>query len=97
MNHVVDDRGQVVIAAGAPGSVARVQCEHPALIARLNALRWGSMDYHAHAIDEAVQLIRDAGVRDEVLTATLLEASDYAAETDGSAMRIMLALTKKIT
>ena len=35
MNHVRNDRGQLVTAVGAPGSEERLRCEYPALIERL--------------------------------------------------------------
>lgn len=34
-NHILNDRNQTVLAVGAPGSVERAKCEHPALIERL--------------------------------------------------------------
>lgn len=35
MNHIYNDKNELVIAVGAPGSVERARCEWPALIARL--------------------------------------------------------------
>ena len=35
MNHTTNDRGETVIAVGAPGSVARIRVEHPVLLERI--------------------------------------------------------------
>jgi hypothetical protein len=39
MNYVINDRGETVIASGAPGSLARARCERPALIEEMGAMR----------------------------------------------------------
>ncbi len=39
MNYLHNDRGQRVIAEGAPGSQARVRCEYPQLISELTEMR----------------------------------------------------------
>lgn len=42
MNSVTNDRGETVIAVGAPGSYARVVCERPKLIADIAQLIFDS-------------------------------------------------------
>jgi hypothetical protein len=44
MNHVLNDRGETVIAVGAPGSVERARCEYPHLIEDLDVLRPQELD-----------------------------------------------------
>ena len=34
-DHILNDRNELVLAVGAPGSIERAKCEHPALIERL--------------------------------------------------------------
>ncbi len=34
-NHIVNDRGETVLAVGAPGSIERLKVEHPKLISEL--------------------------------------------------------------
>ena len=84
MNHVTDDYGRTVIAVGAPGSVERVKVERPKLIDRLNSLYFQEYDSPGRSVDCAVEMIRDAGIRHELETASVLKASHYGAERPGS-------------
>lgn len=42
MNKILNDRGQLVLAVGAPGSIERAKIEYPALIDTLNTFYWAS-------------------------------------------------------
>jgi len=72
VNSVKNDRGEYVIAIGAPGSIARVKVEYPKLIDRINSL-WNQQAGQ----DEAIEAIRDAGIKDRMTTTHLMEASHY--------------------
>lgn len=79
MNKTRNDKGESVIAIGAPGSLERVKVEHPALIERLNALCNGEAK-----VDEAINAIWQAGIRSEIETANLLLASHYGEQPDAT-------------
>ena len=79
MNYLHNDRGQRVIAEGAPGSQARVRCEYPALIAELQERRANGKTAAA-----AMVAIRKAGVRGMAeYESLLLEAGYTPAEAAG--------------
>lgn len=84
VNHVVNDKGETVIAIGAPGSVARAKVQWPALIENLNRLYASAYESHGRAVDEAIEMIRAAGVKGRMETDSILMASDYSNETPGS-------------
>lgn len=41
MNYIKNDKGEMVIAVGAPGSLARLRCQYPKLRERVNVLWMG--------------------------------------------------------
>lgn len=92
MNHSTNDKGECVISVGAPGSLARVQCEYPALIERLNALFSDSVDCYGRAVDRAIEMIRQAGIRSEMETNNLLSASHYGNEKPGSVAALVVSV-----
>jgi len=92
VNHVVNDKGEMVIAIGAPGSIERAKVQWPALIERLNRLYASAYESYGKAVDEAYQMIRDAGVKGRMETDSILLASDYRNESEGS----VLSLTRGI-
>lgn len=77
MNHITNDRGETVIAVGAPASVARVQVERPRLIERLNSIFFQECDSPARALDEAIEAIRAEGIKSPLETSSLLKASHF--------------------
>ena len=92
MNHAVDDYGRTVISVGAPGSIERVKVERPKLIDRLNSLYYQAYESHGKAVDEAVEMIRAAGIRSELETASVLLASNYGEEMQGSVTALVCSL-----
>lgn len=72
MNYLHNDRGQRVIAVGAPGSRERVKCEYPQLIEELQALR-----LRGKSAEAALRHIRKAGVRGMVEYESLLLEAGY--------------------
>lgn len=92
MNYTENDNGQSVMAVGAPGSLARVKVEHPALIERLNALYHDSCDSYGRGVDRAIEMIRATGIRSEMETNNLLAASNYAEEKAGSVTSMVVAI-----
>lgn len=67
-----NDRGQMVIAEGAPGSQARVCCEWPQLIADLSELQRGGK-----RVTSALRAIRKAGARGLLEVKWLLLEAGY--------------------
>jgi hypothetical protein len=92
MNHTTDDYGRTVISVGAPGSIERMKVERPKLIDRLNSLYFEAYNSPGRAVDCAVELIRNAGIRSELETASLLKASCYGEEPRGSVTDIVCSL-----
>ena len=92
MNTITNDHGQSVLAVGAPGSIERVKVEYPKLIARLNTLYHEACDSPGRAVDEAVQMIRDAGITSYLETNSLLAASDYSLERSGSVTALVMGV-----
>lgn len=81
MNCLFNDRGQRVIAVGAPGSRERVKCEWPALLDELQALR-----ARGKGTESALRQIRAAGARGMVeYESLLLEAGYTPTEAAGQA------------
>ena len=56
-NHITNDKGEDVIAVGAPASIARAKVQYPALIEEIDELYAQGGDYL-----EAVRLIRSRGI-----------------------------------
>lgn len=81
MNTIENDYGQVVIAVGAPGSQERVKAQYPKLINALISLYFQATSENSPglAIDEAIQMIRDAGVRGRMETDNILSFTPYKA------------------
>ena len=92
MNHVTDDYGRSVVAVGAPGGIERVKVERPKLIERLNSLYFQSYGSPGRAVDEAVDMIRAAGIRSELETVSLLKASHYGEERPGSVTDLVCSI-----
>lgn len=92
MNKVKNDRGEWVTAVGAPGSLERVKVERPTLIERLDSLYWMSHECHGKCVDEAIELIRANGIRSELETRSLLMASAYSLENDGSVTKLVMSI-----
>lgn len=92
MNYTEDDYGRRVVAVGAPGSIERMRCERPQLIDRLNSLYWQAHESPGRAVDEALALIRRAGVDNPLETNSILLASDYSLESNGTVTALLLAV-----
>lgn len=92
MNSIKNDLGQNVVSIGAPASIERVKIEYPKLISRLNSLYEQSYGSYGRAVDLAISMIKDAGVKSELETASLLRASRYAEELKGSATSLVLSI-----
>lgn len=90
MNYTVNDRGESVIAVGAPGSIERVKCERPQLIEELNKLYSESFDAYGRNVDRAIQMIRAAGIFSYLETNSVLTASDYHKEEHGSVTSLVM-------
>jgi D-arabinose 1-dehydrogenase-like Zn-dependent alcohol dehydrogenase len=84
MNYIIDDYGRQVIAVGAPGSTERMKVQYPKLINSLNSLYLQAHNSHFRAIDEALELIRETGIRSKLETTSLLQASHYGRTQDES-------------
>lgn len=70
---ITNDRGESVIAVGAPGSLARVRVERPALIDRLNELcgeGWAGYN-------EAIEEISRAGITSHIERESILWSSEF--------------------
>jgi hypothetical protein len=92
MNHVTDDYGRTAVAVGAPGSIERAKIERPKLIDRLNSLYFQAYDSPGRAVDCAVEMIRAAGIRSELETASILKASAYGEERPGSVTDLVCSI-----
>lgn len=75
-NHLINDLHQTVIAVGAPGSIERAKCEHPALIGKLCVLR----DQGKLTRPRANQLLGFAKVRMIAERRVILQAVGLTAE-----------------
>jgi hypothetical protein len=93
VNKVKDDFGQWVEAVGAPASVERVKVERPKLLDRINNLYFQAFDSPGRAVDEALRMIRDAGIRSELETRSLLSASAYSQEGPGSVTQLVMSMS----
>ncbi len=74
VNHVKNDLGKVVIAIGAPGSEERVKVEYPNLISKINNIYFMT---EGKRQDEAIELIRESGIRDRLTTTSLMNVSMF--------------------
>jgi hypothetical protein len=96
VNKVQNDFGQWVEAVGAPASIERVKVERPKLLDRINSLYFQSFDSPGRAVDEAVQMIRDAGIRSELETRSLLSASAYSQEGPGTVTQLVMSVSSNV-
>jgi hypothetical protein len=60
MNKLTNDWGEVVIAEGAPGSVARAKCLYPKLLNKVLALIAENIDYKIEGITIAEAILDEA-------------------------------------
>lgn len=60
-NHITNDAGELVIAIGAPGSIARAEVEYPNKIAAIDEMyaRGGERD-------EAIKFLKESGINSEM-------------------------------
>lgn len=67
MIYIENDRGEHVIAVGAPGSIARAKIQYPTLIEQID-------DLYSHGAErsEAETLILDKGIRSKLETESIL-------------------------
>ena len=84
VNYVKNDKGESVIAIGAPGSIERVKVEYPGLIEDINnyleTINTDDVFPEATAKgdkDIILQLIRESGVRTPLETESVLQASNF--------------------
>lgn len=92
MNKILNDRGEWVVAVGAPASIERVKVERPTLISALDILYWQSQDYYGRCVDDAIKLIREHGIRSELETRSVLMASAYSMERAGSVTDLVMSI-----
>lgn len=74
MNYVVNDRGDLVIAIGAPASIERMVVERPALIQQVNNLSNAAL---------ALTLIKASGIACRLETESILMASKHRHAVEG--------------
>lgn len=88
MNGIINDRGESVIAVGAPNSIARAACRWPKLIDRLQ-----SLFMQQARIDTAIREIREAGVTEDWETLAILENTYF---TSAACYGIVKAVSRGI-
>lgn len=83
MNHITDDYGRDTIAVGAEGSLERVKVQYPRLIDEINALWFQAQGYREYgaSVDQAIQFIRDRGIKGRMETENILKATHYGEQT----------------
>lgn len=92
-NYIQNDRGESVIAVGAPGSLERVKVQYPELIREIDNLYFTLYDCPGKGVDAAIQHIRDNGIRNYMETDNILLASCYRNEKGtGSVTDLVLCL-----
>lgn len=74
MNYVVNDRGDLVPAIGAPASIERMVVERPALIQKVNTMENVAL---------ALTLIKASGVSCTLEAESILMASKHRHEIEG--------------
>ena len=85
MNSLKNDKGEWVAQEGAPFSIARMKCQYPKLIDRLESL------YCQEArIDMAIEAIREAGITGEFETLKIIDATSFVRDS-------MYGLVKAVT
>ena len=60
-NHITNDAGKLVIAIGAPGSIARAEVEHPNKIAAINEMYCQGAER-----EEAIIFLKESGINSEM-------------------------------
>ena len=94
MDHILNDRGETVLAVGKPGSVERAQCERPEFLKRL-------MDYRNEQaakgsatpkLDEeatvyVAQSLHEQGIVAEDEAISLLSAAGFQKDVEGDVLR----------
>lgn len=89
-NHVTSDRGETVIAVGAPGSIERVKVEWPALIEKVAQLYEASADLPGRGLNQATEMIQSAGVDVGSLTMlSILEVAGYRQQKADEIVRLI--------
>jgi hypothetical protein len=75
MIHLTDDYGREVIAVGAPGSVARMECQYPKLLDRVSTLHMHCFSYPgSNCDDEIIQAMLDAGLESKLEAESVVTA-----------------------
>ena len=92
MNYTKNDKGEMVIAIGAPGSIERSKVEWPHLIECINAIWVERTGLPGRGIDEAIELIRKRGIKGRLETNSILSASYFADEPEGSVTKMVLSI-----
>ena len=80
MNSIKNDKGEMVTAIGAPGSIERVKVKWPALIEKLNTIYKDALGHeysHVWFLNEAIEMIRNAGIKSSLETSSILSATLY--------------------
>lgn len=75
VNSVKNDKGEYVIAVGAPSSEARVAVEYPKLIEDINKIYF--WDTWPKRQDLAIELIRERGIKDPLTTTSIMNVSAF--------------------
>jgi hypothetical protein len=94
MNHIKNDLGEWAVAVGADGSIERCKVAYPKLIKQLNDLYYSAYECFGKAVDKAVEMIREAGIKSELETNSILAASHYGQEPSGSVTALTASVTK---
>lgn len=76
MNYVPADNGEMVIAEGAPGSIARVRVQFPCLIEKLRKLKREN-----RPVQDAEFLMQCNGINSRLERNSLLTVASYPPET----------------
>ena len=93
MNKIQNDYGELVVAVGAPGSIARVKCERPGLIDSINRMYDDYYGCPGRGIDDVIEAIRKAGIRSSLQTRSILAATRYAEEPQGSVTSLVMSIS----
>jgi hypothetical protein len=90
-NYIENDRGEMVIAVGAPGSIERAKVQWPELIRKLDSLFCFASGYElpGKSIDDAVTMISSAGVTTKAEKLAVLNASLYVNEGPGTVAELV--------
>lgn len=77
-NYTLNDKGQEVLAIGAPGSIVRVQVEYPSLIEKINSFwfQFAEGNYR-QGIPEVIDMIREAGITSHLETESIIKSTYF--------------------